>query len=116
MNTKNPYEYLKVDCLADVEPVEAQATWRVTESRDETITIFSSPLESGLWVYGYLVHWANGRTSVHKPSAALGLFRTQREAKLYAIGFMLLYLDYFMEETRVDLRRGEISLLQCELF
>ena len=116
MNTKNPYEYLKVDCLADVEPVEAQATWRVTESRDETITIFSSPLESGLWVYGYLVHWANGRTSVHKPSASLGLFRTQREAKLYAIGFMLLYSDYFLEQTRADLRRGEVSLMQCELF
>ena len=116
MNTKNRYEYLKTDCLEDVEPVEAQSTWRVTEGRDETVIIFSSPLPDGSWVYGYLVHWANGRTSVRQPTAALGRFRSQREAKLYAIGFMLLYLDYFLEETRADLRNGEASLLQAELF
>ncbi len=116
MNAKNRYEYLKIDCLEDVEPVEAQSTWCVTEERDETITIFSSPLPDGSWVYGYLVHWANGRTSVQKPSAALGKFKTQREAKLYAIGFMLLYLDFFREETRTDLRHCEASLLQAELF
>ena len=87
-----------------------------TEGRDETVTIFSSPLPDGYWVYGYLVHWANGRTSVRHPTAALGRFRTQREAKLYAIGFMLLYLDYFLEETRARLHKAEASLLQAELF
>lgn len=116
MNTKNRYDYLKIDCLADVEPVEAQSIWRVTEGREETVTIYSSPLPDGLWVYGYLVHWANGRTSVQKPTATLGLFRSPREAKLYAIGFMLIYLDYFRKETRVDLLRAEASLLQIELF
>lgn len=116
MKPKNRYEYLKTDCLADVDPVEAQSTWCVTEGRDETVTIFSSPLPDGSWVYGYLVHWANGRTSVQQPTAALGRFRSQREAKLYAIGFMLLYLDYFREETRADLRRGEAALMQAELF
>ena len=116
MNAKNRYEYLKIDCLEDVEPVEAQSSWRVTKGRDETVTIFSSLLSDGSWVYGYLVNWANGRISVCKPTAALGKFRSQREAKLYAIGFMLLYLDYFLEETRADLRYGEASLLQAELF
>lgn len=116
MNTKNPYEYLKTDCLADVEPVEAQSTWCVTEGRGESVTILSSLLPDGSWVYGYLVHWANGRMSVQQPSATLGRFRSQREAKLYAIGFMLLYLDFFQEETRTALRRGEASLIQPELF
>lgn len=116
MNAKNPYEYLKIDCFADVEPVEAHSTWCVTESRDETVTILSSPLPDGSWVYGYLVNWANGRTSVQRPTASLGRFLTQREAKLYAIGFMLLYVDYFREETRAALRRGEASLIQAELF
>ena len=53
---------------------------------------------------------------MRQPIAALGRFRSQREAKLYAIGFMLLYLDYFLEETRADIRNGEASLLQAELF
>lgn len=116
MNTKNRYEYLKLDCLEDVEPVEAQSTWCLTEGREENITIYSSPLPDGSWVYGYMVHWANGRTSVRKPTAELGLFRSQREAKLYAVGFMLIYSDYFLEQTRIDLRRSEASLMQSELF
>lgn len=116
MNTKNRYEYLKVDSLSDMEPVEAQSTWSVTEGRDENVTIFSSLLSNGLWVYGYMVHWANGRTSVRKPTAELGLFRTQREAKLYAIGFMTLYLEYFLEDTQAAIRRAEATLMQAELF
>lgn len=116
MNTKNRYEYLKTDCLADVEPVEAQSTWCVTSGRYETVEIYSSLLPDGSWVYGYLVHWANGRSSVKQPTAALGRFRSQREAKLHAIGFMLLYLDYFLDETRAAIRSGEASLLQSELF
>lgn len=116
MKPKNRYEYLRIDCLADVAPVETQATWRVTEGRDESVTIFSSPLVDGSWAYGYLVRWANGRTSVQQPTASLGRFRSQREANLYAIGFMLLYLDYFREETRAALRRGEASLIQAKLF
>ncbi|HBN63015.1 MULTISPECIES: hypothetical protein [Duncaniella] len=116
MSTKNRYEYLKIDFLEDVSPVEAQSTWRVTKARRESVTIFSSLLPDGSWVYGYAVNWANGRTSVQQPTAALGRFRSQRDAKLYAIGFMLLYLDYFIEDTRIDLRSGEASLLQAELF
>lgn len=116
MSTRNRYEYLKIDCLEDVEPVEAQSTWSVTESNDETISIFTSPLADGSWVYGYMVRWANGRTSARKPTAELGRFHSQREAQLYAIGFMLLYLDYFLECTRSDLRHAEASLMQATLF
>ena len=116
MSAKNRYESLKIDCLEDVEPVEALSSWSVTEGRDETVTIFSSPLPDNTWVYGYLVHWANGRTSVQQPTASLGKFRTQRDAKLYAIGFMLIYLEYFLEETRASLCNAEASLLQAELF
>lgn len=56
MNTKNRYEYLKTDCIEDVEPVEAQSTWCVTSGRYKTVEIYSSLLPDGSWVYGYLVH------------------------------------------------------------
>lgn len=116
MKSKNPYENLKTDCLEDVRPVEAQASWTITESRDETITLHTSLLPDGAWVYGYSVYWHNGRTSTSPTSATNGLFRTQREAQLYAVGFMTLYLSYFTADTCRDIRKAEASLMQGELF
>lgn len=116
MKKKNPYEHLKTPFLDDAKPVEAQSSWSVTEGRHETVTILTSLLDCGSWVYGYVVHWLNGRTSSKKPTAEMGLFRSQREAKLYAIGFMLLYSDFFTEETRANLHKAENSCLQDTLF
>lgn len=116
MSNKNPYEYLKIDCLADVEPVDAQSTWSVTDSREEQVMITTSLLPDGSWVYGYTVYWKNGRISTCRTTAQNGKFRTQREAQLYTIGFMLMFLEYFTEDTRTALRRGENSLLQASLF
>lgn len=116
MSNPNPYAALKSDCLADVEPVEAQSVWTLTDSRDESVTIFTSVLPDGAWVYGYLVQWANGRVSSQKPTAELGRFRSQRDAKLYAVGFMLSYLDYFTEATRGAIKSAELSLQQTNLF
>lgn len=116
MKNKNPYEYLKTECLEDVLPVDAQASWSITGSRDETITIHTALLPDGAWVYGYNVYWENGRTSTLRASAENGLFKTQREAQLYAVGFMRLYLSYFIGETRKAIMHAESSLLQAQLF
>ena len=114
--SKNPYEYLKTPCLADVKPVEAQATLTITDSRDETISIHTSLLPDGSWVYGYAVYWKNGRISTLRTSAENGTFKNQREAQLYAVGFMRLYLSYFQPETREAIAKAERSLLQATLF
>ncbi len=116
MEARNQYDYLKVDCLEDVEPVEATASWTITDSRTERITITSAVLPDGYWVYGYTVYWAKGGTSTKGPTAELGKFRSQREAKLHAVGFMKLYVDYFIPDTRDALRIAETSLLQGQLF
>ena len=52
---KNKYDYLKVDCLEDVDPVEATSSWTLTDSRDETIKLTNAVLPDGSWVYGYVV-------------------------------------------------------------
>lgn len=114
---KNKYEYLKInDCLEDVDPVEATSSWTLTDSRSETITITNALLPDGTWVYGYVVYWAKGGASSKQPTAELGQFRTQREAKLHAIGFMLIYTDYFLPETQEAIRAAEASLLQGKFF
>ena len=116
MEARNQYDYLKVDCLEDVEPVEATASWTITDSRTEQITITSAVLPDGYWVYGYTVYWHKGGTSTKSPTAELGKFRTQRESRLHAIGFMKLYFQYFIQETRNALHMAEASLIQGQLF
>lgn len=113
---KNKYEHLRVDCLEDVNPVEATSSWTITDCRRETITITSALLPDGAWVYGYIVYWAKGGSSSKSPTAELGKFRTQRDAKLHAIGFMLIYLSYFLPETQSSILEAESSLLQTQLF
>lgn len=113
---KNPYEYLKTPCLDDARPVEAETSMSITDSREETIVILTATLPNGSWVYGYSVNWKNGRNSYSQPTAEHGLFNSQREAQLYAVGFMGLYLSYFTEETRSAIRKAENSLIQSELF
>lgn len=114
---RNRYEYLKIDDCHEVDaPVEAQSSWTLTDFRFETVTITNALLPDGSWVYGYSVYWARGGTSVRAPTAELGRFRSQREAKLHAVGFMLVYVDYFLPETRESLVRAEASLLQGSLF
>lgn len=116
MPQQNQYDILKHDCLEDVEPVEATASWTITKSREETITITTALLPDGAWVYGYVVYWAKGGSSIKQPAAENGKFRTQREAKLHAVGFMKMYLSYFTPDTQEALRFGETSLLQGDLF
>lgn len=116
MTVKNKYDYLRIDCLEDVEPVEATSSWTLTDSRKEVITITNALLPDGAWVYGYIVYWGRGGMSSKGPTAELGKFRTQRDAKLHAVGFMSAYADYFTEETREALSNAEKSLIQTHLF
>lgn len=117
LSLKNKYEYLRIDdCAEGDDPVEATSSWTLTDSRLETVTITNALLPDGSWVYGYAVYWARGGSSARDPTAELGRFRSQREAKLHAVGFMLVYLEYFLPETRDALLRAESSLIQGQLF
>lgn len=112
----NPYECLKIDWLDDAEPLEPSESWTVTASRSERITVTLARTSGGAWVYGYEVFWARGGMSTRRPSAELGLFWSSRDAKLHAIGFMLVYLEHFQPETQMSLRAAEKSLIQLQLF
>ena len=115
MNT-NPYEYLKTPFLGDCEPIDATATFTVTEGRDESVSVYTAITTDGFFCYGYQVIWANGRRSFLAPIASNGLFKTQREAKLHALGFFKVYLQYFTEDTQAAINKQEAKLLQMELF
>ncbi len=114
--SKNPYECLKLDELCETEPIPAQSSWTITDDKAESVSILASVLDNGLWCYGYSVFWKNGRHSYCNPDPAKGLFHSQREAQLYALGFMSLYSSYFTEETNIALLKAVGEKSQGELF
>ena len=112
----NKYDYLRLDRVDESSPVEATASWTLTNDRHETVTITTAVLPDGAWVYGYNVLWARGGNSFRHPSADSGVFRTQREAYLHAIGFMRVYSKYFLPATQNALVAAELKIIQPELF
>ena len=72
----------------------------------EIITIFTA-VECGRWAWGYRVCWANGRTSFCNPSFRSGVFRSERDAILYGIGYMKSYAEYFQHDTVDNIRAAE---------
>ena len=113
----NRYDGLRIAAPApDLSPVEASSSWTLTDSRAEVITISSALLPDGSWVYGFCVSWAKGGKSSRLPSAESGRFRSQHDAKLHAVGFMLGYIEHFIPEYQDALRAAEKSLVQLSLF
>lgn len=116
MKTGNRYDSLKCDILMDCAAVPATDTWTLTDNAGETVTVCCGMTSSGHYVYGYIVYWANGRTSSAQPSSDMGVFRTLRDARLHAIGFFNIYLEYFLPSTQADIKAAEATLLQSKLF
>lgn len=110
----NKYKYLNRGCRFDLKPVEATASWELSQESEERVRIDTAMLPDGDWVYGYQVYWKNGQVSVSPPVAANGCFASQRDAQLYAIGYMLCFRKYFQPASDEALRRAELKLLQTE--
>ncbi|MCM1310855.1 MAG: hypothetical protein NC301_07520 [Bacteroides sp.] len=116
MSDRNPYEYLAVSYLDDCPPLEAQSVYYITADPGETITIFTAQMRLGMYAYGYEVTWANGRKSYKSVAPDGRVFRSEREARLYAVGFMRLYESAFLPDTRRALIEAEHQLSQATLF
>lgn len=100
-------------------PIELSqvASVLVTEtSKQESIRINVSRSLSGKYYAGYIVNWANGRTSVCNERLELDYFDTEEDAILYYLGYFEMYIRYFEEETQSDLRQAINKYSQKQLF
>lgn len=122
MDSKNKYENLKI-----MDPPEAESLPRVVQStmtpltvstdKEETIVILTTRRMDYSYVAGYNVYWKRGKQSTKVPSNKDGFhFRTTREARLYAIGFLLRYLEHFTPENQEAIKRAETEISQGTLF
>lgn len=114
----NPYEYLR---LTDIQiPVDSlqlgeERRINITENNAETAVIITASVGQ-YWCGGIQFYWHHGGVSYKKPDPANGLFRTEREARLYYIGYLSLFLDYYIDDTKEAIREAIHEYSQQTLF
>lgn len=114
MNSR--FEHLRHEEYPDAAPVASYYSENISLDRTETIHIHFAEAERGKWVGGYSVFWKNGRQSLKIPSLADGWFSSAREAKLFYLGFMLGYLEFFTGENQFAIKEAVNKYSQSTLF
>lgn len=114
MNSR--YEYLRHEEYPDAAPVTTYSSENISPDRTETIHLHYAEAEPGKWVGGYSVFWKNGRQSLKIPSLSDGWFSSSREAKLFYLGFMLNYLEFFTEDNQFAIKEAVNKYSQSTLF
>ena len=113
----NPYEYLRLtDVLIpadNLQPVEHRIS--ITENNAETAVIITVSVGQ-YWCGGIQFYWHHGGVSYKKPDPANGVFRTEREARLYYIGYLSLFFDYYIDDTKDAIRAAIHEYSQQTLF
>ncbi len=103
---ENKYESLKLRIIDDAPELRPEHETHLSKHPAESVSIFTSS-SADCWAWGYIVYWANGHSSHRLPSFCIGVFRTERDAILYGIGFMLSYAEYFKPETVENIKAAE---------
>lgn len=111
MSYTNPYEYLKIPYLDDSPEYQPSSEIRISATSHESVFIHTAQAD-GYWIYGYQVYWANGQTSLRRPSKNFGLFKSEQDARLHCIGFMKAYLSHFLPETADNILAAERQYLK----
>lgn len=113
----NPYEYLKVQGITEfiASPDDEQHRLNITDNNQETAIIITQ--RSGeYWCGGFQFYWHHGNTSCKRPDPSNGLFSTERDARLYYIAYLSLFMDYYIEETKSSIKDALLEYSQQTLF
>lgn len=113
----NPYEYLKVQGVTGIvaSPYDEQYRLNITDNNQETATIITRRTGE-YWYGGFQFYWHHGNLSYKRPDPANGLFRTERETRLYYIAYLSLFLDYYLEDTKSSIKSALLKFSQQTLF
>lgn len=112
----NPYEYLKMQGVSiSVSEDDVKHNLNVTENNKETAIIITR--KSGeYWYGGFIFYWHHGGVSSKQPKPENGVFKTEREARLYYLGYLSLFLDYYIEDTKIAITAALHKFQQTTLF
>lgn len=112
----NMYDYLRHEEYPDAEPVRDFSSDTISSDNEESISILTAEACPGKWVGGYSVCWKNGRHSFLAPSLSNGWFSSERETRLFYLGFMSGFSSYFTESNRKAINNAITRYSQASLF
>jgi hypothetical protein len=112
----NPFNSLLIEQYSDADDLTTYQVNRITSDNNETIEILFDEFEQGKFAAGYRVYWANGRISYRLPNPGNGYFASERDAKLFTLGFMSCYLNWFLPETAEAIKNEIRNLSTNSLF
>jgi hypothetical protein len=113
---ENQYRNLLVEDYCDAADLVDYKVSHITNDSREIIEVLYAEYEPGKYAAGYRVYWANKRISFRLPNPSNGYFRSERDAKLYILGFMMVYSAWFLPETVTDIKDNITKLSINTLF
>lgn len=115
----NPFEHLKIEApameIVDPWPEIGQHSITITTNKEETATILTKQVGQ-FWCGGFTFYWHHNNVSYKMPDPANGIFRTEREAQLYYIAYLSLFMDYYLDDTKEAINNALNEYSQQNLF
>lgn len=113
---KNRYEHLRMQGFEDENPHNDYQVHSVFRSNVEIIDAYIAKITPELVVLGYGIWFKNGRNAIRKPSAENGIFRDEKDALLWFLGYIVAKKEYFSQDVLFDVKNQITELAQGSLF
>ena len=112
----NPYEKYRVREFENWGESRNYSSHAVVDDRRERVELLIAQVTNNKFAIGYDIYFADGRRASRLPSLEYGYFVSERDAKLYFLGYIKQYSARFLPSTieaADDLIR---KITQLELF
>lgn len=95
----NPYENYRVREFENSGEIRNYSNHVVVDDRRERVELLIAQVSSDKYALGYDIYFADGRRASRLPSLEYGYFASERNAKLYFLGYIKQYSMRFLPST-----------------
>ncbi len=114
--TKSIFEHLRVLEFSHGECRQGYHQEKVFGDGGESVEIYTAEIEPGRWAWGYNVYFSNERNAHRFPNLEYGYCRSERDAKLFILGVLLVNGRMFTQTAREAIGNAITELQQLKLF
>lgn len=95
----NPYENYRVREFENSGEIRNYSSHVVVDDRRERVEFLIAQVSSDKYALGYDIYFADGRRASRLPSLEYGYFTSERNAKLYFLGYIKQHSARFLPST-----------------